>query len=118
MRYNPSDHYWHVAGDQTQAFHSGRRQFVPLADATFVAWRASPENVATQIDTLASLRDVLAPYGLALSGEKPQARFDDDPRWRVLFEWAFSAENRLRVLQGQGAVTRAQFLSGLRDLAP
>lgn len=118
MRYNPYDHYWHVAGDQTQAFHSGRRAFVATADATFVAWRGNPEHAATQIDTLANLREVLAPYGLSLSGEKPATRFDDDPRWRILFEWAFAAENRIRTLQGQGTVTRAQFLNAIRDLAP
>jgi hypothetical protein len=80
--YNPLDWYWIVGGggpqldangeftgDETRRFASARNQYVPVDDATFVAWRdAATASVgydpSTRIDTEASLAAVLEPYGI------------------------------------------------------
>lgn len=42
------------------------------------------------------------------------ARLNNDKLARLLFEINFDQENRLRTLQGQGAITRAQYLGALK----
>lgn len=59
MNYDPSKWYWFVGGDTTQAWSSEKAAFVPADDADFEAWLADG-YVATAIDTIESLGDVLA----------------------------------------------------------
>lgn len=74
--YNPSDHYWIVAGDETRVFASARRVYVPVDDAAYVAWFAERGRV-TRIDTEANLWDVLLQ-------QAPQCLPDDQqPRRKV-----------------------------------
>lgn len=113
--YDPRDWYWIVAGSKTDVYASARRAYVPVADAQFQAFRAGG-GVPTKIASEDELRDVLAGFGLGLSNEKPAIGFDDDPIRRVLFEIALSHENRIRAVQGQAAITHAQFLSAIRNL--
>jgi hypothetical protein len=50
MRYSPSNWYWIVAGSTTQVWASARCAYVPVTDATYVAWLAagnSPTNIAS-----------------------------------------------------------------------
>jgi hypothetical protein len=36
--FNAADHYWFVAGDETQVYGSKRNIYVPVADADYLAW--------------------------------------------------------------------------------
>jgi hypothetical protein len=80
--YNPLDWYWIVGGggphldengeftgDETRRYASGRNQYVPVDDATFVAWRDAAVAMVgydptTRIDTETNLAAVLEPYGI------------------------------------------------------
>lgn len=115
--YTPQDWYWVVAGSLTQVYASARRQYVPVADATFVAWNADgtrPSRVGTENE----LREVLADYGIGFLAEKPAVVFDRSALNRVIFEAFFDLENRVRVLEGRASITRQQLLTGLRNLVP
>lgn len=56
--YDPSGWYWIVAGDETLLWSSARKAYVPVADATYQAWRGTG-GWPTRIDSEASLADVL-----------------------------------------------------------
>jgi hypothetical protein len=58
MKYNPSNWYWIVAGSTTQVWASARCQYVPVADATYVAWLAAG-NLPSRIGSVAELVEVL-----------------------------------------------------------
>jgi len=58
VAYNPKDWYWIVAGSTTQVFSSARQAYVPVTDATYLAWRAA--NFPTQIISEVELIAVLA----------------------------------------------------------
>ncbi len=55
MIYTPAHWYWYVGGDHTQVFSSASNAYVPISDATFVAWGGTP----THIDTFENLKAVL-----------------------------------------------------------
>ncbi len=63
--YNPFDWYWSVQDTSpgTQVWASARGQYVPLADASYVAWLAA-SNVATIIDTQANLFQVINAFNV------------------------------------------------------
>jgi hypothetical protein len=69
MNYSPSNWYWIVAGSTTQVWSSARVQYVPVTDATYVAWLAAG-GVPTKIDSAGSLWQVLVAQWLptAFSG--------------------------------------------------
>lgn len=55
-----ADHYWVIKDDNTRAFSSARREFVPTDDADFVAWLADDTSWGvTIIASEAELWDVL-----------------------------------------------------------
>lgn len=56
MQYNPNDWYWSVDGGATRVWSSASRSYVPVADATYVAWLAGG-GLPTKI-TEADLADV------------------------------------------------------------
>jgi hypothetical protein len=58
MPYNPAAWYWVVDGSTTQVYSSAGADFVPLTDATYLAWAAAG-NRATAIDSTTSLQAVL-----------------------------------------------------------
>ena len=41
MEYDPSNWYWIVNGSTTQVYSSKAGDYVPVANATYVAWRAA-----------------------------------------------------------------------------
>lgn len=57
--YDPLNWYWIVGGDETQVFSSKTNAFVPVDDASYIAW----DNTPTSIDTLANLKQVLTDAG-------------------------------------------------------
>ena len=56
MNFDPSNWYWHVAGDKSRAWSSARAQYVAANDATFQAWLTVPGNRVTDIPSEADLR--------------------------------------------------------------
>jgi hypothetical protein len=82
LLFNAIDWYWIVGGsgphldgngdftgDETRRFASGRNQYVPAEDTTYVAWRDAAVvmvgyDPTTRIDTEANLTLVLEPYGI------------------------------------------------------
>ena len=58
INYDAINWYWAVAGSTTQVFSSARLAYVPVADATYVAWLAAG-NAPTSIDSPGSLWQVL-----------------------------------------------------------
>jgi hypothetical protein len=57
-----TDWYWSVATDTATVWSSKRATAVPLGDAEYVAWAEQPYHSATPIDSMASLRAVLAEH--------------------------------------------------------
>lgn len=101
--YNPADHYWIVAGDDSQAYSSARAAFVPADDAGYVAWLEF--GVPTRIASFAELEGVLRaanvpPYRM-IDGAEFLARLTEDeygaivsasmpggsPQWRAIAKW-------------------------------
>ena len=58
LTYNPADWYWCVAGSTTEVWSSARWQYVPITDATYVAWQAAG-GMTTNILNAAELYQVL-----------------------------------------------------------
>lgn len=58
MAYNPVDCYWVVAGSTTQVWSSKRFSYVPLTDATYVAWLAAG-NKPSRIGSTEELLEVM-----------------------------------------------------------
>ena len=61
--YNPANWYWIVGGSTTQVFSSVVGNYVPVTDATYVAWLASGGK-PTPIDTEQNLYQVLVNAGV------------------------------------------------------
>jgi hypothetical protein len=64
MAYNPNDHYWIVASDETHVWSSARAALVAIADGAYVAWLAAGGR-PTRIVSFADLNDVLASQAVA-----------------------------------------------------
>ncbi|HTB47023.1 MAG TPA: hypothetical protein VK741_25625 [Acetobacteraceae bacterium] len=56
--YNAMNWYWAVGGSTTQVWSSQRVAYVPVTDATYLAWLATG-NVPTQIASAAALGQVI-----------------------------------------------------------
>ncbi len=66
MLYTASNWYWIVAGSTTQVFSSARAMYVPVTDATYVAWIAAggnPTRIASEAELFGVLTDSF-PAGL------------------------------------------------------
>ncbi len=121
--YDPANWYWKV-GDKspgTQVYSSAVDDYVPLADATYVAWQTSGGRT-TVIDTEQNLADVLvlagqpSPPSTGTSDTTKNSLFDQIPQ--VVKVWAFAIENRVRILEGQPTRTAAQFKNYVKSLLP
>lgn len=61
MPYTIRDHYWHVAGDDSNVYSSRYDEYMPLSDQRFVDWlAAAPDRTATNILNEDELGDVIA----------------------------------------------------------
>lgn len=124
--FNPNEWYWFVGGDQTQVYASARGVFVPITDATYVAWLAQG-NFPTNIDTAANLGQVLAPV---LARPTAAAVLDGYTTAQattivghVPFKILFNHENRIRAIERQLALngsppnlTAAQAIAAVKAL--
>lgn len=117
--FDPTSWYWFVAGDASKAFSSAAGAYVPSSDATFVAWLADG-TLPTNIDTEANLGAVLAPYlvrptnAAVLDGYTSSQA--DTVIQHLVFKILFNHENRIRALEGKGAVTAAQARAAVKAL--
>lgn len=117
--YNPSSWYWTVAGDTTKVFSSAAGDYVPVTDATYVAWQADGTR-ATPIDTEANLGAVLAPYLLrpvhvnVLDGYTGYQA--DEVLQKLVFKILFNHENRIRALEGKASISPAQARAVVKGL--
>lgn len=119
MLFNAANWYWVVGGSTTQVFSSLAGDYVSAADATYQVW-CSGGGVPTRIDTETNLggvlagRDVsrpinanvLAGYQVALVAGVNIA----------VFKVLFNHENRIRALEGKGAITVQQAIAGFAAL--
>src|SRR5262245_19183536 len=114
--FNPANWYWIVGGSTTQVYSSAVGDFVPVADPTYVAWKADG-TLATRIDTEANLGAVLAQALVRPSAANVLDGYKDNLAGgivaQVIFKILFNHENRLR------ACERALGLNGSPpDLTP
>lgn len=81
MSYIPTNWYWVVAGSATQVFSSASGTYVPITDATYVAWlvTAHPSRIASEAELIAVLAQqapgvvVGSPAGLSAYAAAKQA---------------------------------------------
>lgn len=127
--FDPASWYWIVGSDTTRVYSSAQQPdqsgpvgYVPTRDPTYLAWRADPSHVTSQIATEQDLWDYL--NGRVLNATPPTSTSTDaakDQRINtqlseIIYQIAFSHENRIRALEGQGAITHDQFLSRVKAL--
>lgn len=120
--FDPADHYWFVGGDESRAWSSAARAYVPAADSALRARIAEREvAAATRIASEAELWEVLAriapdtlPATTAAQDALKQRRINSIDA--VQFRIHFRHENRLRALEGEAALTPAQFRAALLPL--
>lgn len=117
--YNPTNWYWIVAGSTTQVFSSASGSYVPINDATFVAWKADG-TAPTPILNEAELGEVLAPYNIRpIAANVLDAYQDTQARkltLQVVAKVLFNLVNEVRVLKGQSQINAAQFRTYLKGL--
>jgi len=123
--YRPKDWYWIVAGSATQVFSSKAKAYVPVANATYVAWLAKG-NMPTTIATEVALFKVLAEQapeclpdnaaGIEARRSNLIGKLTTEKVGKVLATALFYHENRIRALEKKPAITKAQFIAALKDL--
>ena len=120
--FDAANWYWSVGGDKTQVFSSAAAAYVPAGDATYTAWLANPSHATSQIATEQELWDYL--NGRVLDGTPATATSTDaakdgrvrDQMSEVVGQILLNHENRIRALEGRAAVTRQQFVQGVKTL--
>ena len=119
MPINIKDHYWRVADDDTRVYSSATGDYVPVANAAYKAW-VEAGGLTTNIDTEASLGDVLAPYAQRPVHAGVLDGYKDSQAAKLTIETAakilFNHENRLRALEGSQPATANQFKTAIKAL--
>lgn len=119
--YDINDWYWTVGGDETRAYASARRDYVPADDAALVAFIAD-DNAAIVIDTEFNLGLALATVSYELA-PIPPGIFEGyrsanataivfDPTFPVLYDH----ENRIRAMAGDPPLTVEEFAAKIGKL--
>ena len=121
INFNVYDWYWVVAGSTTQVYSSASGDYVPIADATYVAWLAEPDHQPNRAASEAELGEVLARYDLPdpVNANVLSAFRDtlvEKLPIKVLFKILFNHENRIRVNEGNSTISVAQFKTGIKSL--
>ncbi len=120
MRFAPLTRwYWIVAGSASQVYSSAAVAYVPISDATYLAWLAAG-NTPTAIASEQDLWDTLALAGINIPASAHVSDEANDGRISQLdivsFKVLFNHENRIRVLESKQPITVAQFKAGIRAL--
>lgn len=117
--YNPQNWYWVVGGDQSKVFSSASGTYVAPTDPTYLAW-VTAGGVPTNIDTAANLGAVLAPFLARPTDATVLDGYTSTQAAQVLqhlmFKIAFNHENRIRALEGKGAITAQQAMAIVKAL--
>lgn len=117
--YDPANHYWIVAGDESQVYSSVAGDFVPVNNAAYVAWLAAG-SAPTRIASNAELGEVLAPLSLRPFHADVLDGYKDAQAVKLTIETvakvAFNHENRIRALENRQTVSPSQFKQALKDL--
>lgn len=117
--YDPRNWYWIVAGDETRVYSSAVGNYVPVANEDYQAWLAD-ENNPTRIASEAELGEVLAPYALRPAHAGILDGYKESQAAKLTIEIVakvvFNHENRIRALEGKGAINANQFKNALKDL--
>jgi len=117
--YTPENWYWKVAGSTTHVYSSAVGDYVPVDDATFVAWK-SDGTLPTNIASAEELGEVLAPYNLRPVHENVLDAYRDTQARKLTIEVVakvlFNLVNEIRVLKGQSQITAAQFRNYVKGL--
>lgn len=99
--YTPANWYWIVAGSSTQVYSSAVSDYVPVGNASYVAWLVV--NAPTPIDTEANLGGVLATYLLRPIPPNVLDGYRDAIAAQTIamsvFKVLFNHENRLRAIE-------------------
>lgn len=119
MEYNPTNWYWIIAGNEARFYSSASGDYVTPTDAAYVAWLAAggtPSHIASE----AELGAVLAPYALRPTAtgvlDAYQGAQADGLTAQVVAKALFYLANQVRALQGQQAISAAQFRTVLKGL--
>lgn len=102
--YDPRQWYWIVAGDNTRAFSSAAGDYVPVDDATFVAWQDDgtvPSRIASEAELAVILASAFARPVRASVLDAYQDAHAKDIVGRTFFKVLFNHENRLRAIERQ-----------------
>lgn len=116
-----SDWYWQVGGDETRAYSSATRDYVPADNAALLAFIAD-ENVPIAVDTEFNLGLALAALPLNQSPmpasiyEGYRAANANSIVYDATFPVLLDHENRLRVISGDPALTPEQFAALIAKL--
>ena len=70
-KYNPNNHYWVVAGSASEVYSSAVNDYVPIADATYVAWLDNGTYVPLPVPTQAEWETGQARADFQLPAEPP-----------------------------------------------
>jgi hypothetical protein len=113
IQFNPSDWYWRVAGSTTQVYSSKVGNYVPVDNATYLAWAANPMHATTNIASEVELGEVLAPYALRPVAANVLDGYKESQANKLTIEvvakillWCV---NEIRALKGQAPITAQQF---------
>lgn len=119
LSYEPTNWYWIVNGSTTQVYSSAAGDYVPVANATYVAWLEAG-GVATRIANEAELGEVLAQYQLRPIPANVLYGYQDTHARKLTIEVVakvlFNLANEVRALKGQPALTAAQFRNYVKGL--
>jgi hypothetical protein len=117
--YTPENWYWKVGGSTTQVFSSAPGAYVPITDATYLAWTADG-TLPTNIGSAAELGEVLAPHNIRPADAVVLDAYQDTQARKLTLEVVakvlFNIVNEIRVLKGQSEITAAQFRSYVKGL--
>ena len=109
-QFNPANWYWIVGGATTQVYSSATGGYVPVADPTYVAWKAVAGHQTSSVPTEADLGKALVPYLQRPIAAGVLDGYQDTLAGNIItqaiFKVLFRQENRLR------AAERALALNG------
>ena len=121
MADNAEDWYWFIGGNQTQVYSSARQGYFPVSDTIYQSWLSSaPTHITAELTTEDDLFTLLAEKAplLAPASYRVDIEFAKTDKNILLFNVLFDMANQIRALQGNTAITKAQFKTYLQSKLP
>lgn len=114
----PNDWYFVVGADQSQVYYTASGSFVPVTNATYVAWKKN--NTPFLVDSIASLAAILAPNLIRPIDVSVLDAYQDylasDLSSKIVYKVIFNLLKRVAVLEGKPAPTAAQAVAFSKSL--